>query len=135
MTYDLALGRRTHDLVFQQITPPWWEPRYTILPIDGADRVAQQVKMTLLAFLGEWFLDVRFGVPYLEDILIKNPRLSSVESILRSKIMAVPDVSRLTFFAMTFVREQRSLMVEYHAETPLGPIKDSVRLNTMLRTA
>jgi hypothetical protein len=134
--YDLALGRVNHDLVFAPTQrQPFGLVRYSILPIEGADRVAQQIKITLLAFLGEWFLDVNFGVPYLEEILIKNPRLTTVESILRSKIMAVPDVLRITFFSMDFDRQKRDLRVEYHCNTLLGAIKDSVMLNLAMRKA
>lgn len=134
MSHDLAVGRVNHDLIFRLLYRDLTGiARYSIMTIDGADKVAQQVKMTLLAWLGEWFLDNRFGVPYLEDILIKNPRLTSVESILRAKIMSVPDVKRITFFAMDFDRKRRTLIVEFHCITELGPIKDTVFLNTMMR--
>jgi hypothetical protein len=134
MSYDLALGRVHHDLMFVPTQKqPMTVVRYTIMPMEGADRVAQQVKITLLAFLGEWFLDIFFGVPYLEDIMIKNPRLTTVESILRTKIMDVPDVLRITFFQMDFDRARRTLRVDFHCDTLLGVIKDSVILNTMMR--
>ena len=130
MSFDLALNRLDHDMVFIHDTTT---QRYSIWAIDGSDKVAQQIKITLLAFLGEWFLDITFGVPYLEEILVKNPRLTSVESILRAKIKSVPDVERIPFFSMSFQREQRILTVEYNATTKLGPIKDSIRLETFRR--
>jgi hypothetical protein len=130
LTYDLALGRSSHDLVFEGVPrATGHQPRFAIKPISGADRVAQQVKMTLLTFLSEWFLDVNWGVPYLEEILVKNPRLSSVEHILRSKIKNVPDVETITSFAMTYNRQGRYLSVAFSANTLLGPIKDSIMLN------
>ena len=130
LTYDLALGRRTHDLVFEGVPgATGTQPRFTIKPIGGADRVAQQVKMTLLTFLSEWFLDINWGVPYLEEVLVKNPRLSSVEHILRAKIKNVPDVERITSFSMTYNRQARYLSVVFSADTLLGPIKDSISLN------
>jgi len=131
MSYDLALGRLNHDLVFRESHIG----HHSIWPMEGADRVAQQVKITLLAFLGEWFLDNRFGIPYLEDILVKNPRISSVESILRSRIAAVPDVRRVEFLTLDFNRQRRELIVDFAANTELGLIRDSIVLSVALRRA
>lgn len=128
--FDLALNRSTHDLVFTQIKGT---SKFEIKPIEGADRVAQQVKITLLAFLGEWFLDNTFGVPYLEEILVKNPRLSSVHSILRSKIVSVPNVVRIEYLSLDFDRMRRLLDVDFLIDTDLGPIKDSLSLEVVQR--
>ena len=78
LTHDLAVGRR-NDLQL----------------VGGAARVAQQVKVTLLAFLGEWFLDTSFGMPYFEVILIKSPSRSTIESVIRAKVRDVPGVRSL----------------------------------------
>lgn len=125
--YDLALSRADHDLWFPLIEGT---TRHTLLPINGADKVAQQIKITLLAFFGEWFLDVTFGVPYLEEILVKNPRMSAVETILRSHINAVPHVLRLETFSLEWNRSTRLLQLNFVAITDYGPIEDSVKLDT-----
>jgi len=128
-TYDLALSRADHDMWFTVAAdgPP---KKYAITPINGADKVAQQIKITLLAFLGEWFLDVTFGVPYLEDILVKNPRMNTIEVILRAHINAVPHVIRLENFFMAFDAARRTLEVNFVAQTDYGPITDSFKLDT-----
>jgi len=138
MTYDLALNRLDHDLVFHQ-SLNWTNPvptphnsvavkKYSIWPINDADKVAQQIKMNLLTFLGEWFLDVTFGVPYLEEILVKNPRMASVETILRKHIASVPDVICIDSLSIDWDRKTRYLFVEFSCTTNLGPIKESVKL-------
>lgn len=104
--------------------------RHAIMPINGADKVAQQIKITLLAFLGEWFLDVTFGVPYLEEILVKSPRLAVVETILRAHINNVPHVIRLETFILDWDRVTRNLHVNFVAQTDYGRIENSVRLDT-----
>lgn len=130
MSFDIALNRIDHDIFFEQMPHvTGQERRYQIKAIDGADKVAQQIKMTLLTFLGEWFLNITFGVPYLEEILIKNPKLPTVENILRFKIKDVPDVQRIESFAMDFDRRNRTLRVDFVATTQLGPIKDSIVLD------
>jgi len=128
-SYDLALNRKDHDLVFPLVDG--YTDRYTIWMINGADKVAQQVKITLLAFFGEWFLDTTFGVPYLEDILVKNPHMPSVESILRSHILDVPHVTGLVSFTLAWDRQDRILSVVFEATTDYGPIQDSIRLEMM----
>ena len=144
MSFDLALNCLDHDMVFHTsadfqnpaqpkiVTPPD-VTKYTIWPIDGADKCAQQIKINLLSFLGEWFLDVTYGVPYLEEILIKNPRMASVETILRNHISSVPDVIRIDSFGLNWDRQNRFLFVEFACDTNLGPIKESVKLEIFRR--
>lgn len=98
MSIDIKLDALTHDLAFSKT--------YDLVLIDGAARIAQQVKVTLLTFFGEWFLDETFGVPYLEYILIKNPDRSQIENIIRQKVMDVPGVSRVP-----------TIQIEYEAST------------------
>lgn len=128
MSYDLALNRMDHDFVFSKITQQDNSVKYSIFPMEGADRVAQQIKINLLAFLGEWFLDNTFGVPYLEEILIKNPRMAAVESIIRGHINSVPNVIRVDTLSLSWDRKKRSLFITFSASTTLGPIKDSFKL-------
>lgn len=96
--------------------------------IGGADRVRQQVKVTLLAFLGEWFLDTTFGVPYFEEVLVKNPDRSAIEAVLRSRILDVPGVTRVGRLALDVERTLRALRVSFEAETIEGLASDVVTL-------
>lgn len=79
MSVDISLDK-DHDLALDMHL------------IDGIERIGQQVKVTLLTFLGEWFLDASWGVPVLTKILIKSPRRSEIESIIRAKVRGVPGV-------------------------------------------
>jgi hypothetical protein len=84
MSYDLLLDPLKHDLALGR--------RSDLQLVGGAAQIAQQVKVTLLAFLGEWFLDTTFGVPYFETILIKSPSRATIESVIRAKVREVPGV-------------------------------------------
>ena len=129
MSYDLALNRLDHDMVFRSLPVPTGKPiKYELVIMEGTDRVAQQIKINLLAFLGEWFLDVTFGVPYLESILVKNPRMPAIETILRSHIKSVPDVTKVNYLSLDWDRRIRALYVDFGAETNLGPIQESFKL-------
>jgi len=112
MSYDIQLDPLTHDLV---IAAPG-----DLRLVDGAARVAQQIKVTLLLFLGEWFLDTDFGVPYLEEVLVKNPNFAGVNALLRARILDVPGVTRIVSLSMDMNRQARTLSVTFSAETPFG---------------
>lgn len=111
MTYDIRLDT-AHDIFIAD--------NGDLEMVDGAQRVAQQIKVTLLAFLGEWFLDIDFGVPYFESILVKNPRWASINAILRARILAVPGVQRVRRLDLYFNHAARHLLVTFEAETPDG---------------
>lgn len=132
MTFDLALNRLDHDMVFGQLASDPNSPnaplKVSIWPIQGADKIAQEIKINLLTFLGEWFLDETWGVPYLEDILIKNPRMSLVEAILREHISSIPDVNSITSFGLNWDRAARTLRIDFGCDTTLGPIQQSAKL-------
>lgn len=130
MSFDLALNRLTHDMEFH-ISEDSTGSKFRFWFIDGTDKIAQQIKINLLSFLGEWFLDLRYGVPYLEEILVKNPRMASVETIFRNHISSVPDVIRVTNLGLSWNRQLRILGVEFICETNLGPIKESIKLEIM----
>lgn len=113
--YDIALSAKTHDLLIQD---------GDIVLIDNAERVAQQVKIKLKSFLSEWFLDTTYGVPYLEEILVKNPSLDHVRNILRQQILDVDDVSSVTSLTLNLDKQSRVLTVDFTCETTYGLVTD-----------
>lgn len=115
MALDLALDAKTHDLVISD---------YDLVMIDSAERVAQQIKVQLLTWLGEWFLDTTHGVPYLDYILVKNPNLELIRQTFRDQILAVDDVRDVTDMEVSYNPRTREVTVEYTAVTGYGLITD-----------
>lgn len=97
--------------------------------VDGAERVGQQIKVTLLAFLGEWFLDTSFGVPYFDQVLVKNPDRAAIEAVFRARILDVPGVSRVRRLALAIDRVRRVLSVEFEAESAYGLARGSAEFS------
>lgn len=116
---DLALNAQTHDLVIEN---------GDLIAIDNAERVAQQIKIQLLTWLGEWFLDVTHGVPYLDYILVKNPNLELARSIFREQIMKVDDVDNVLSINLEYDIKTRTMNVEYEASTAYGIVVKKERL-------
>lgn len=108
---DLAMNIESGDLVVNN---------GDLLLIDAAERVAQQILITLRFWLGEWFLDTRDGVPYLEYILIKNPNENHIRQILTEKITSVDGVTAVTAMDLAMNSKQRILAVTYTVQTEYG---------------
>ena len=120
MSVDLQLSP-DHDLALDLLG------RATL--VDGAARVRQQIKVTLLAFMGEWFLDTSFGVPYFDQVLVKTPDRAAIEAVFRARILDVPGVSRVVRLALAVDRERRVLSVEFEAESAQGLAAGTVELS------
>lgn len=95
--------------------------------VDGLDRIRQQITVTLLTFLGEWFLDTTWGVPYFERIMIKSPNRAEIENIIRAKVRDVPGVTavqRVEVELDSRTREGRITLPDI--QTDDGPISVTV---------
>lgn len=115
LAYDIALNIASNDLVIKN---------NDLILIDNAERVAQQVLITLRFWLGEWFLDTREGVPYLEYILVKNPNMSHIKQILTEKIKSVDGVNSIVSLNFDFRRIRRELYVDFEVNTDYGLITE-----------
>lgn len=115
LAYDIALNIASNDLVIKN---------NDLILIDNAERVAQQVLITLRFWLGEWFLDTRQGVPYLEYVLVKNPNMNHIRQILTEKIQSVEGVKSIVSLNFDFRRVTRELYVDFEVDTDYGLITE-----------
>lgn len=82
-------------------------PNYTTQ--SRVDVVAQRLRIRLLTFREEWFLDTSYGVPYFQYILGHKIKKSAVDLIFQREILAENGVKELTFFESTFENRKYSL--------------------------
>lgn len=113
MPHDLAMDMATGDLVLRD---------GDVLLIDNAERVAQQILITLRFWLGEWFLDTKDGIPYLEYVLVKSPNLLHIRQIFTEAMEKVDGVKRVEEMNLAFDVKNRSLRVDYEVSTDYGLI-------------
>lgn len=113
MPHDLAMDMATGDLVLRD---------GDVLLIDNAERVAQQILITLRFWLGEWFLDTKDGIPYLEYVLVKSPNLLHIRQIFTEAMEKVDGVRRVEKMNLVFDVKNRSLRVDYEVSTDYGLI-------------
>ena len=110
---DIALHANDHDILIKD---------GDFLLIDNADRHSHQIKVKLLTFLGEWFLDTTWGVPYLEYILVKQPNQELIKQILSEQILSVDDVKSLNALELDYQVKVRTLIINYEVSTEYGLI-------------
>ena len=70
------------------------------------ESVRQAVRIRLLWFFREWRFSPQKGIPYWEEILIKNPNIGRIRRIIRDEVMSVDEV-----------RDVRNLRIDLNAGT------------------
>ena len=108
---DFALDPITRDLILP--------PRV----ISGAEKVAQSVGIRLRCWLGEWFLDLDHGVPYLTNVLGRQ-RPEMVEAVLRQQVLGVDGVTSIIAFDLAIDPATRKAEVRFEAATDAGTASD-----------
>ena len=91
----------------------------------GIDGIVQHLKQRLRFFYGEWFLDKTKGVPYIQQILRKNPEPVIVDSILKRAILETPGVLELLEFSIEIINVSRELKLKFKARAKEGEINFS----------
>lgn len=87
----------------------------TLELVDGIDAVKQNLILRYSLFKGEWFLNPLAGVPYFQTILVKNPAMTVVRSILRKVADTTEGVSAVNNFQATLDGAIRKLSVAFQA--------------------
>lgn len=68
--------------------------------LDDEAKVAQQtLKINLLFFEGEWFLDNTYGIPYFQEILGKVSNTNLVDTIIQETVRESYNIDRITSFS------------------------------------
>lgn len=111
MPKDFKLDPITHDLVIIN---------NDFVLVDGIEELVQNLKIRLWFFLQEWFLDTSEGVPFYEDIFVKNPDLNAVSSIIKDRIMSTDGITEIKNFELEYNSSQRTCEVVFEVDTIYG---------------
>jgi len=75
------------------------------------ETVGQRLKIRLLTFYSEWFINTVYGVPYFERLLgQKQTSKAAADLIFQSQILAEEGVKEIVSFDSTFINRQYSLV-------------------------
>lgn len=83
------------------------------------EAVAQELWIRFRFFRGEWFLDDRTGLPYMQSILGKKTPIGIISQIFKNVITTCPGVASLTTFNLTRL-PNRGLLLTFAAQLADG---------------
>jgi len=96
--------------------------------IDSPDAVAQAVSTRLRLWRGEWFVDVRDGTPWNEEILGKRQRGISPDGAIKRRILQTEGVREILSYNSNFDGNTRQLSISATIATIYGEAQISERL-------
>ena len=96
------------------------------------DSVAQKIRIRLLWFEGEWRWDTEEGIPYFENLFVKNPDTDHFESLVRERIFEVEEVTEVKEVSVTYDRKTRDAVIRYTALTDFEKIIEEVRIRCLI---
>ncbi len=73
--------------------------------------VAQKLDENLSSFMGEWFLDLRLGIPYFQKIIGQKPDLALLDTLFRRAVRGTVGVGSVSAFRTGFERKTRKASV------------------------
>jgi hypothetical protein len=118
MAIEIELDEITHDIKING----------DISLVDSALQVKQNVKQALLLVYGEYFLGRQSGVPYYQQIFVKNPNPTIIDSIIKKTILSVEGVIKITSLNIQIDSANRELNVDFSALTRFGVISEVIEL-------
>lgn len=114
MAFDFLLNQITNDLVLED-----GDFKFTIeTPIE----LSQRLGIRLRTFQGEWFLDLDYGIPYLQQIIGQTRSKRDVDVIFTSSIREEDGVTGIKGYSSTWDRYQRIYSFNADVTTPYGVI-------------
>lgn len=83
--------------------------------LTGSEYRKQKIRQRLLFIRGEWFADTRLGMPWFEEILVKNPDLRLVQARIRDCVLSVKGITSCRLAEFSYDAKTRNLAVAYEA--------------------
>lgn len=101
---------------------------YTTQPYTQT--VAQRLKIRLLTFQEEWFINTEYGVAYWQEILGKKPGKARVDAIFQQQILEEVGVKEIITFNSTFINRQYSL--SFSVKVVSGDVTEVITINPII---
>lgn len=89
---------------------------------DGVQAILQAILQNCRTFLGEWFLDNQVGLPFFQQILVKNPDQAKIDAIFQNAIMGTPGVLQLMTYSFRVDVATRQLFLSFQARVTDGVV-------------
>jgi hypothetical protein len=90
--------------------------------LTGAEYVRQTISTRLKFFQGEWFNDMREGVPYYVDLFIPNPDPNRLSSMFRKILLSVQEVASVKRLTVKLDLRSRVAALEFDVQLVAGGV-------------
>ncbi len=105
-----------------------------ILVSDTADitpkySVRQDVKIRLQWFFEEWRFAPEYGLPYFDEVFIKNPNLDRIAQLVREEAAKVTDVTDVRDVRVSVDKATRSAVISFTIITEYGAFTEEVKIS------
>lgn len=98
--------------------------RLDLTLIDGAEQVRQQLYLKLNLWREEWFLDLKFGTPWIEEVLGRSSvTVGAARAAIVKSALEVDGVDEIEEFSYTLSNDVRKLTVSLRAKTRFGIVE------------
>jgi hypothetical protein len=87
---------------------------------DPIEETKQRLRVALLTHRGEWLFDVEHGLPFTEEILVKNPPLGRITALVRAYVLTLEGITGVTECRVTLNAPERKLYIRLNAQVPEG---------------
>ena len=96
--------------------------------IQLTESVRQAVRIRLLWFFSEWRFSPSKGIPYFEDILIKNPNPTRIRRIIRNEVLSVREVRDVQDLQVNINPQTRQAQISFVAVTDDETYREEVNI-------
>ena len=110
---DLKLDKITHDIDIST---------NDIEIINDYNYLEQKIKVELLFFFAEWFLDTTIGIKFWETVFIDNPNLTLVDNLFKTSLLEINGVNELLSYDSEYDSTTRNFTLNFSLQTDVGII-------------
>ena len=92
--------------------------------VQGAEAIAQHVRIRTQFWLDEWFLNRREGLPFQSIIFAKGITAAVIQNLMTEAILETPGVETVKDFSVDINAKKRTVSVSFLAVTDTGAVLD-----------
>ena len=115
---DLYLDPTTHDVVVKDFN--------LVITETKQDLITQKLKIKLLWFMEEWFLNRQYGIPYFQEVFIKGVDMDTLDNVFRTAIKQEDGVLDLISYSSSINESLRTLTITSKIRVEGGEILNIV---------
>lgn len=89
---------------------------------SNAVYVQQKLFIRLSIIKGEYYLNKELGIPYFEEVFIKNANRGYIADLFKLTILQTPGVEELLFFSIVYQGQERTMNLTFSVKITTGEI-------------